>query len=78
MRTANFLREKYANVRFDAVVVIGIAGMPFLLKYRDLIAPDVPVVWSDVTRATFNAMNVPADVTAVINDYKPERDARTR
>ena len=73
MRTANFLHEKYANVRFDAVVVIGIPGMPFLLKYRDLIAPGVPVVWSDVTRATFNAMKVPADITAVINDYKPER-----
>ena len=73
LRTANFLHEKYANVRFDAVVVIGIPGMPFLLKYRDLIAPGVPVVWSDVTRATFDAMKVPADITAVINDYKPER-----
>ena len=73
LRTANFLHEKYANVRFDAVVVIGIPGMPFLLKYRDLIAPGVPVVWSDVTRATFDAMKLPADITAVINDYKPER-----
>ena len=73
LRTASFLHEKYANVRFDAVVVIGIPGMPFLLKYRDLIAPGVPVVWSDVTRATFDAMKVPADITAVINDYKPER-----
>ena len=73
LRTANFLREKYANVRFDAVVVVGIPGMPFLLKYRDLIAPGVPVVWSDVTWATFDAMQVPADITAVINDYKPQR-----
>lgn len=73
LRTANFLREKYANVRFDAVVVIGIPAMPFLLKYRELIAPSVPVVWSDVTSATFDAMKVPADITAVINDYKPER-----
>ena len=73
LRTATFLHEKYANGRFDAVVVIGIPGMPFLLKYRNLIAPGVPVVWSDVTRATFNAMKLPADVTAVINDYQPER-----
>jgi signal transduction histidine kinase len=73
LRTANFLRDKYADVRFDAVVVIGIPAMPFLLKYRDLIAPGVPVVWSDVTSATFDAMKVPADITAVINDYKPER-----
>ena len=73
LRTANFLREKYANVRFDAIVVVGIVGMPFLLKYRDLIAPGVPVVWSDVTRATSDAMKIPADIIAVINDYKPER-----
>ena len=73
LRTAKFLQEKYANTRFDAVVVIGIPGMPFLLKYRDLIAPGVPVVWSDVTRATFDAMKLPANVTAVINNYKPER-----
>jgi len=73
LRTANLLQEKYANARFDAVVVVGIPGMPFLLKYRDLIAPGVPVVWSDVTRATFDATKAPADITAVINDYKPER-----
>jgi signal transduction histidine kinase len=73
LRTAHFLREKYANLHFDVVVVVGIAGMPFLLKYRDLIAPGVPVVWSDVTRATFGALKLPTDVTAVINDYKPER-----
>ena len=72
LRTAKFLQEKYANARFDAVVVIGIPGMPFLLKYRDLIAPGVPVVWSDVTGATFDAMKLPANVTAVINNYKPE------
>jgi signal transduction histidine kinase len=47
--------------------------MSFLLKYRDLIAPGVPVVWCDVTRTTLETMKVPADITAVINDYKPER-----
>lgn len=71
LRTANFLQAKYANVRFDAVVVIGIAGIPFLLEYRDLIAPGVPVVLSDITRSTFDALQLPADITAVINDYKP-------
>ena len=77
LRTANLLQEKYANARFDAVVVVGIPGMPFLLKYRDLIAPGVPVVWSDVTRATFDATKAPADITAVINDYKPERTSNS-
>jgi signal transduction histidine kinase/ABC-type uncharacterized transport system substrate-binding protein len=66
---ANFLHDKYANVHFDAVVMIGIAGVPFLVKYRDIIAPGVPVILSDVTRATYDAMRLPPDITAVINDY---------
>ena len=70
---ANFLHEKYADMRFDAVVMIGIAGVPFLLKYRDIIAPGVPVVLSDITRATFDRMRLPPDFTAVIIDYDPAK-----
>ena len=73
LRTANFLQAKYANVRFDAVVIVGTAGIPFLLRYRDLIAPGVPVVLSDITRSTLDALHLPADITAVVNDYKPEK-----
>ena len=70
---ANFLHEKYADVRFDAVVMIGVAGVPFLLKYRDIIAPGVPVVLSDITQATFDRMRLPPDITAVIVDYDPAK-----
>jgi PAS domain S-box-containing protein len=70
-RMANFLHEKYAGVHFDAVVMLGVAGVPFLLKYRDIIAPGVPVVLSDITRATYDRMGLPPDITAVINDYDP-------
>jgi len=52
LRMANFLREKYANVHFDLVVVIGFTGIPFIQKYRDAVGSGVPVVFSDVTRAT--------------------------
>lgn len=71
LRMANFLHEKYADVHFDAVVMLGIAGVPFLLKYRDLIAPGAPVVLSDITRATYDKLHLPPDVTAVTNDYDP-------
>jgi PAS domain S-box-containing protein len=70
---ASFLHEKYADVHFDAVVMLGITGMPFLLEYREMFAPGVPVVFSDVTRATYEAMHLPPDVTAVINEYYPEK-----
>jgi len=72
-RMANFLHEKYADIRFDAVVMIGIAGVPFLLKYRDIVAPGAPVVLSDITRATFDRMRLPPDFSAVIIDYDPAK-----
>ena len=52
-RIANFLREKYSNMNLDVVVMIGPMGAPFLLKYRDMFAPGIPVVLSDVSRATY-------------------------
>ena len=70
-RMATFLHEKYADVHFDAVVMIGIAGVPFLLKYRDIIAPGAPVVLSGITPATYDRMRLPPAITAVINDYDP-------
>jgi PAS domain S-box-containing protein len=73
LRMANFLREKYANVHFDLVVVIGFTGIPFIQKYRDVVGPGVPVVFSDVTRATYETMRLPLDVTGVISELYPEK-----
>lgn len=73
LRMANFLREKYANVHFDLVVVIGFTGVPFIQKYRDVVGPGVPVVFSDVTRATYEAIKLPSDITGMISEYYPEK-----
>ena len=73
LRMANFVREKYANVHFDLVLVIGFTGIPFILQYRDLVGPGVPVVFSDVTRATYETMRLPPDVTGVISELYPEK-----
>ena len=73
LRMANFLREKYANVHFDLVVVIGFTGIPFIQKYRDVVGSGVPVVFSDVTRATYEAIKLPSDITGVISELYPEK-----
>ena len=73
LRMANFLREKYANVHFDLMVVIGFSGVPFIQKYRDVVGPGVPVVFSDVTRATYEAIKLPSDITGMISEYYPEK-----
>jgi PAS domain S-box-containing protein len=73
LRMANFLRQKYAGVHFDAVVVIGPAGLPFILEHREVAGLGVPIIFSDLTRATYEAMHLPPDVTGVISDPYPEK-----
>jgi PAS domain S-box-containing protein len=73
LQMANFLREKYAGVHFDAVVVFGPAGVPFILKHRETVGPGVPVVFSDLTQATYEALQLPPDFTGVIIDPHPEK-----
>jgi signal transduction histidine kinase/ABC-type uncharacterized transport system substrate-binding protein len=73
LRMANFLREKYAGVHFGAVVVIGPTGVPFILEHREVVGLGVPVVFSDLTRATYEALHLPPDVTGVISEPSPEK-----
>jgi PAS domain S-box-containing protein len=72
-RMVNFLREKYDGVHFDAVVVIGPTGVPFILEHRDVVGTGVPVIFSDLTDATYKSLNLPPDVTGVIGDFYPEK-----
>jgi PAS domain S-box-containing protein len=72
-RMVNFLREKYARVNFDAVVVIGPSGVPFILEHREVVGRRVPVIFSDLTYATYKSLNLPPDVTGVIGDFYPEK-----
>lgn len=73
LRMVNFLREKYAGVRFDAVVVIGPTGVPFIVEHREVVGLGVPVIFSDLTYATYKSLNLPPDVTGVIGDPYPEK-----
>jgi PAS domain S-box-containing protein len=73
LRMVSFLREKYAGVNFDAVVVIGPSGVPFILEHREVIGRRAPVIFSDLTSATYKSLNLPPDVTGVIGDPYPEK-----
>lgn len=73
LRMANFLREKYADVHIDLVVVIGFSGVPFIQKYRDVAGPGAPVVFTDVTRTTYEGMRLPPDITGMISEFYPEK-----
>ncbi|WP_192738370.1 ABC transporter substrate binding protein [Bradyrhizobium sp. OAE829] len=69
MRTANFLREKYAKMHFDLVLVIGTEGVPFIIKYRDVISPGVPVVFAGGSAENYAAIQLPPDVTGVMSGF---------
>src|SRR5262249_59032392 len=48
-RSAQFLAGKYAEAPPDVLIPMGRAAIPFMLKYRDLIAPKSPVIIASVT-----------------------------
>lgn len=73
LRMANFLREKYANMRFDLVFVVGVEGVPFVIKYRDMFAPGTPVVFVGGTPASVAAIKLPPDVTGVMSAFNPDK-----
>jgi ABC-type uncharacterized transport system substrate-binding protein len=47
-RTVRFLAEKYAEAPPDLLIPLGRAAVPFMLKYRDTIAPHVPIIIANV------------------------------
>jgi C4-dicarboxylate-specific signal transduction histidine kinase len=66
LRTANFLREKYAHTPPDVVMTLGAEALPFIVKHRDAIAPKIPVVFTAVSPANYAASRPPPDVTGIL------------
>lgn len=66
VRTATFLREKYAARPPDVLVVVGGTALQFIMNYRDVVAPQIPVVFAGVSQATYSALHPPANVTGVL------------
>src|SRR4051812_38840865 len=69
LRTANFLREKYAHTQPGVVVTLGAAALPFIIKYRDVFVPKVPVVFTSVSREYYASLQMPPDVTGLLLNF---------
>jgi PAS domain S-box-containing protein len=68
-RTVRFLAGKYADAPPDVLIPLGRAAVPFLLKHRDVIAPQVPIIVTSVpTRAAADAKAL-ANAVAVVTEY---------
>jgi signal transduction histidine kinase len=47
-RTVQYLSGKYREAPPDVLITLGRAAVPFLVKYRDAIAPNVPIILTSV------------------------------
>ena len=45
-QTADYLKEKYVGIPFDALVVVGIAAVPFAVAHHEAIAPGAPMIFA--------------------------------
>ena len=66
-RTARYLAEKYAGRRPDVVITAGREASAFILKHREAIAPNVPIVLCCLPAETFAALGGPNKITGVIS-----------
>jgi len=72
-RIAMFLRTKYGKRTPDVVITLGSAALPFIVRHRDDIAPNVPVVFTSVSPQTHNALRLPANITGIISEFNLDK-----
>ncbi len=66
-RTARYLADKYDVRKPDVVITAGREASQFILKHRDAIAPDVPIVVCCLPAETFAALGRSTKITGVIS-----------
>lgn len=62
----DYLRRKYADRKIDVVGASSDVAMNFLLKYRDTLFPQAPIVFSSVKRPTANEIAAGPGLTGIV------------
>jgi len=52
-RSVQYLAEKYAEAPPDLLIPLGRAAVPFMVKYRELVAPRVPIIMASIPTPSF-------------------------
>src|SRR5262249_47335988 len=68
-RSARFLAGKYAEAPPDVLIPMGRAAIPFMLRYRGVIAPQSPVIMTSVTTRDAIEANALANTVFVTTQY---------
>jgi signal transduction histidine kinase/ABC-type uncharacterized transport system substrate-binding protein len=69
VRAATFIRDKYGQRPPDLVMTLGSAALPFILRHRDILFPNSPVVFTSISAQTFGALRPPPDVTGIVTEF---------
>jgi len=68
-RSAQYLADKYAANPPHIIMPLGPEAQRFAIKYRNIIAPKIPMVFCGVTSELAGAADRPADVTGIYGDF---------
>jgi PAS domain S-box-containing protein len=69
LRSAHFLAEKYAGNLPEIMMPLSPEAQRFAIKYRDTIAPGIPIVFCCVTPEMATATDRPSDVTGIYGEF---------
>jgi len=69
LRSAQYLAEKYARNPPEIIMPLSPEAERFAIKYRDVIAPNVPIVFCCVTAEMATASDKPTDVTGIYGEF---------
>jgi signal transduction histidine kinase len=73
LRTAQYLAEIYKGESFDVIVALYAAGLRFAIKYRDLFAPKVPIVFCCPPSVSMSDLVLPNDVTGIVAELNADK-----
>jgi signal transduction histidine kinase len=69
-RMARLLADKYSEKPLDLIIALNTEAQRFATRYREVFAPNVPVIFCCVTRALLDSGTPrPADVTGIVHEY---------
>jgi PAS domain S-box-containing protein len=69
LRSARYLAEKYAGRPPEIIMPMNLEGLRFAIKYRNVIAPNVPVIFCCVTPQIATAADRPKDITGIYTHF---------
>jgi PAS domain S-box-containing protein len=69
LRVARYLADKHASVPPDIIMPLNSEALRFATKYREIIAPNVPIVFCCVTPDIATATNRPKDITGIYSEF---------